>query len=118
MLCLRYYYLSVCLFIFSHGVVSLFSTLSLTGIFCPSFLYQLKQECVLSTRMPNSHYHFLCLVDNEFGVKTLIWHLIYKDHNIGNMYTKFQDDWTLTSSKTTLIKNFNLNFAPSFLYVQ
>ena len=34
-----------------------------------------KQECVHSTRMPHSHYHFLCLVDCEIGVNTLIWHL-------------------------------------------
>ena len=27
---------------------------------------------------------------------------------MGNMWTKFQVDWTLTSSKTTLTKNFNL----------
>ena len=31
-----------------------------------------------------------------------------KDHIIGNMYTKFQDDWTSTSSKTKSTKNFNL----------
>ena len=34
-----------------------------------------KQECVHSTWIPHSHYHFLCLVDREIGVKTLIWHL-------------------------------------------
>ena len=34
-----------------------------------------KQERVHSTRMPHSHYHFLCLVDPEIGVKTIIWHL-------------------------------------------
>ena len=40
MLCLLYYYLSVCLFIFSHVVVSLFSFYefdSPSGIFRPSF---------------------------------------------------------------------------------
>ena len=30
-----------------------------------------EQKCVPSTRMPHSHYHFLCLVDSEIGVKTL-----------------------------------------------
>ena len=42
------------------------------------------------------------------GVKTLIWHLNYKDHIILNMCTKFQFDWTSTSLKTTSTKNFNL----------
>ena len=36
-------------------------------------LIYIKQECVHSTRMPHSHFHFLCSVDREIGVKTLIW---------------------------------------------
>ena len=32
----------------------------------------LKQECVHSTRMAHSHYHFLCSVDREIGIKTII----------------------------------------------
>ena len=40
MLCLLYYYLSICLFIFSHGIVSLFSIYEFdcpSGIIHPSF---------------------------------------------------------------------------------
>ena len=33
-----------------------------------------QQECVLSTRMPHSHFHFLCSLDRDIGIKTLIWH--------------------------------------------
>ena len=67
-----------------------------------------KQECVHSIGMPHSDYHFQCSVDREIGIKTLIWHTNLKDHIIGNMYTKFHVDWTSTSSKTTMTKNFNL----------
>ena len=34
-----------------------------------------KQECVHSTRMPHSNYHFLCSVDSEIGIRNLIRHL-------------------------------------------
>ena len=51
---------------------------------------------------------FLCSVDRENGVKSLIWHYNKKVHIIGIMCTKFQSDWTSTSSKTTPTKNFNL----------
>ena len=46
-------------------------------------------------------------MDREVAVTTLVWHLIRKDHMIGNIRTMFQVDWTSTSSKTTLRKNFN-----------
>ena len=45
----------------------------------------------------------------KIRLKTLMWHLNYKDYIIGNMCTKFQVGWTSTSSKTTSTKNFNLN---------
>ena len=40
-------------------------------MFALNSLYD-KQECVPSTQMPHSHNHFLCSVDREIGVKTLI----------------------------------------------
>ena len=33
-----------------------------------------EQERVPSTQMPHPHHPFLCLVDRENGVKSLIWH--------------------------------------------
>ena len=67
-----------------------------------------KLECFPSTWMPHPHYHFLCSVDCENGVKTLNLALQLDRSYIRNMCTKFQVDWTSTSSKTTSTKNFNL----------
>ena len=68
----------------------------------------IEQECVPSTQMPHPHYHFLCSVDPENGMKSLIWHQNLKDYIIGNMLAKFQVDWNSTASKTTSTKTFNL----------
>ena len=38
----------------------------------------IQQECVSSTRMLRPHYHFLCSVDRENGIKFLITKIISK----------------------------------------
>ena len=35
---------------------------------------QSKQESVPNTWMRHPHYNFLCAVDHENGIRTLIWH--------------------------------------------
>ena len=55
-----------------HWIKRQSKALSLSKIFKKIFFYT-KQECVHSTRMPHLHYHFLCSVDREIWVKTLIW---------------------------------------------
>ena len=44
-----------------------------------------KQECVPITQVPHSHYHFLCSVDREIGVRPKIgieirWIIYHKEH--------------------------------------
>ena len=56
-----------------------------------------------------SHYHFLCSVDHEIGVKTSNQALKLEiSQHREHVCFKFQVDWTSTSSKNSLTKNFNM----------
>ena len=67
------------------------------------FKKEKNQECVFCTRIPHSHYHFLCSVDHVNGGKTLI-----KIISSGTCVVSFKLIGFPTSSKTTSTKNFNL----------